>query len=340
MGMLVDGRWLNDDDLLFEGAYQRPASLIRADNAGAVARLIAEVPDRYLLIGSRSCPWSHRTLLTLGLKGLPLPVHYAFGPRLQGYALNGGDAWDVPGSGKNGYHLHEVYTLHDPAFTGRVTVPVLWDKSAQQIISNESTDILAILDLVEVSEHIDFTLIPSVLAAETETANQTVYDGLNNAFYQAGFAQSQDAYDASVTKVFETLDALDQRLAASRYYFGDVLTLTDLHIFPTLIRFDAIYAILFKCCLRRLIDYPNLWGYARDLYGLKDVAETVDFDRMREASYLSDTNEPHPVVAIAPDVDWNGAHSRSELGQTKIALRSGKLIVVDPQTLQPITDVP
>lgn len=338
MGMLVNGSWLNEDDVIVAGAYQRPASPIRADVAGAVDRLITEEPGRFLLIGSLSCPWSHRTLLTRGLKSLQLQVHCAFGPRIQGYALNGGEAWNIPGSGKTSRHLHEVYTLHDPDFTGRVTVPVLWDKSAQRIISNESTDILAILDRVEVPEGPDFTLEPSTLAAEIETANQTIYAGLNNAVYQAGFAETQSAYDTAVTTVFDTLDALEQRLATSRYYFGDVLTATDLRIFPTLIRFDAIYAILFKCCLRRIVDYPNLWGYARDLYRLKGAAETVDFDQMRKASYLADTSDPRPVVAIAPDADWNGPQSRSELGSTKIASRSGQMIVVDPQTLQPIAD--
>lgn len=338
MGMLVDGRWTDEDTIIFEGVYKRAASTIRADDIEMSANLIAETPERYLLVGSRSCPWSHRTLLMRGLKGLELPVHYAFGLRVQGYSLNGGAGWNIPGTDIFVRHLHEFYTLNDPSFTGRVTVPLLWDLSTQRIISNESTDILMILDRVPLSKGGDFTLNPASLTSEIETANQAMYQGLNNAVYRAGFAETQSVYDAAVTTVFETLDALELRLATSRYYFGDAFTETDLRIFPTLVRFDAIYAILFKCCLRRLVDYPNVWAYARDVYSMRGVSETVDFGQMRSASYLADSRDPHPIIAILPDSNWNEPHSRADIGESRIVSRSEKNFSVDPSNTRSISE--
>lgn len=273
-----------------------------------------------------------------GIKGLPLSVHYAFGARVEGYGLNGGDSWNIPGADASARNLHEIYTIHNPGFTGRVTVPILWDAAAQKIISNESTNILAIMDLADGPKQTGFTLRPHSATDEIESANAAIHAGLNNAVYRAGFAQGQSAYDEAVGEVFDTLDVLEQRLATSRYYFGDLLTETDLRIFPTLVRFDAIYAILFRCCLRRLVDYEHLWAYARDIYNHRGVAETVDFTHMRQASYLADSDAPHPIVAVAPDEDWTAPQSRSEFGPTKIALRDGGVVAVDPETLQPLPD--
>ncbi|MEP2990109.1 MAG: glutathione S-transferase C-terminal domain-containing protein [Parasphingorhabdus sp.] len=338
MGMLIDGQWSTQDNIIKDGVYQRAASPLRVDNIEEVAQKISERPKNYWLIGSKSCPWCHRILLMRALKRLPLLVHHAFGERVEGYALNGGKQWIVPGSLVSARHMHEVYTLHDPNYTGRVTVPVLWDIDCQRIISNESADILAILDAVKCNKEFDFTLRPVAYLDKIESANVKVYNGLNNAVYQAGFAESQSAYDDAISTVFETLDDLERRLAGSRYYFGSVVTETDLRLFPTLVRFDAIYAILFKCSLRRLTDYPNLWAYARDLFALNGAGEAVDFDQMRQASYLADARQTHPIIAVAPDVDWRAPHARSELGPTKLTMRSGETRVVCPTTFAPLAN--
>ncbi|MEM7072981.1 MAG: glutathione-dependent reductase, partial [Pseudomonadota bacterium] len=213
MGMLRNGCWVEQDDIIRNKVFQRAASSIRVHAPGAIARRITERPGDFWLIGSYSCPWSHRTLLMRAIKQLPLPVHYAFGPRREGYSLNGGEAWKIPGSSKSARHLHELYTKHDPTYSGRVTVPVLWDSDQQQIITNESAEILTILDAVETQNGFDCTLRPFALRSEMEVANARMYHGLNNAVYRAGFAQSQDAYEEAVATVFETLDFLEQRLA-------------------------------------------------------------------------------------------------------------------------------
>ena len=336
MGMLINGDWAEQDSIIKNGAYERGTSTFRANNIDEVAQHISERPQDFCLIGSHSCPWSHRVLLMRALKEIPLPVHYAFGKRIEGYALNGGEQWNIPGSSLSATHMHEIYTLHDSGYTGRVTVPVLWDLDRQRIISNESANILVILDAVKRHDLFDFTLRPHALLAEIEAANLNVYNGLNNAVYRAGFAESQKAYDEAISTVFETMDGLERRLANSRYYFDTVVTETDLRLFPTLIRFDAIYAILFKCSLRRLTDYPNLWAYARDIFALKGVGEAVEFDQMRHASYLADSRDRNPIIAIAPDVDWREQHQRSKLGPTELTMRSGATRPVIPVILAPL----
>jgi len=338
MGMLIDGKWVEHDEIIKDGSYHRADSVLRARNYDEVAQKINERPEVFWLIGSHSCPWSHRVLLMRGIKGLPLHVHYAFGERVEGYALNGDKGWTVPGSTIFAQHMHEVYSLHDPSYTGRVTVPVLWDMDSQRIISNESADILAILDAVKCSQGRDFTLRPLALLSEIEVANEKLYIGLNNAVYQAGFAESQSSYDDAISTVFATMDILERRLAGSRYYFGNVVTETDLRLFATLFRFDAIYAILFKCSLRRLTDYPHLWAYARDLFALKGMGGTVDKDEMRRASYLADSPGDFPIVAIAPDVDWLARHDRAEMGNTELTLRSGETREVHSKTLTPLSN--
>lgn len=342
MGMLIDGRWSDTDRIIVAGAYQRQASAIRADDMGATALAIGREPARFCLIASRSCPWSHRATLLCGLKGLELPIHHAAGERREGYSLDHGRTWPIPGTALCAQHLHQLYTLHDPGYSGRVTVPVLWDSARRQIISNESADIVRILDRVQPTDGSgpDFTLRPASLEEKIDAANGELYESLNNGVYRAGFAESQVAYDGAVTVVFAMLDAIDSRLSESRYYFGSVLTETDVRLFPTLVRFDAIYAVLFKCSKRRLVDYPNLWAYARDLYGHRGILATVDFDTMRKASYRADSRDPHRIVAVAPDTDWTAPHGRAAMGLTHIMTRDGRRLAVEPNTFQQIDDGP
>lgn len=329
MGMLINGTWSEEDRTIEAGAYRRAASSIQA-SAG-----LGKCPGQFWLIASKSCPWSHRAVVMHELKGLGelVPVHFAHGPRVEGYAANGGKPWKVPGAAKTVRHLHQLYSLHDQTYSGRVTVPLLWDCVAQKIISNDSAEILRLFDELESQRGRDFTLRPSSLCRVIDVANEEVYRGLNNAVYRAGFAQAQCTYEAAVREVFETLDRLEERLETSRYFFGSTLTETDLRLFPTLVRFDAVYNILFKCCLRRLTDYPNLWAYARDLYAWAGVAGTVDFEAIRQASYLSDTADPHPLVAVQPDLDWTQPHERERLGVACLSTRDGRSFAVSTRSL-------
>ena len=210
-----------------------------------------------------------------------------------------------------------------------MTVPLLWDGADQQIISNDSADMLRLFDGLGNQRGRDFTLRPPSLAQAIDAANEEIYEGLNNAVYRAGFARAQSAYEAAVDEVFKTLDRLEARLETSRYYFGAALSETDLRLFPTLVRFDAVYHILFKCSRRRLVDYPNLWAYVRDLYSWAGVAETVDFEVIRQASYVADTSDPHPIVAVQPDLDWTSPHGRELFGAACMIARDGESFAVD-----------
>lgn len=339
MGAVQQGQQRHAAEINPSGAFIRTNSKFLGAQKPEV---ISEIPlktNRYYIIASKSCPWSHRVTITRALKGLEevLPLHFAAGPRVEGYALSGGDLWPVPGGEQEIRHLHQLYSLSDINYTGRATIPVLWDSWDQKIISNESSDIARALDSVQGDQSfLDFTLVPEMLRADIDQANAMIYEGLNNAVYQAGFAQSQLAYEAAIDLVFHTLDEIEKRLAKSRYYFGDTMSETDWRLFPTLCRFDAIYYILFKCCKRRLVDYPALWAYAKDLFQTKGVAGSVDFDAMRVASYQNDSSSENPLVAIQPDSDWHAPHGRKKMGESHVFLRDGEKMAIDPKNFQPI----
>ncbi len=338
MGMIVEGRWTEDDQVIQAGAYVRPKSVYDGEFSSDVIAALASEPGRFHLIASHSCQWSHRALITRHLKGLAgaVQVHFAHGPRVEGYAANGGAEWAVPGTDANVIHLHQVYTLSDPDYTGRSSVPILWDSRDRRIVSNDSARIMAGFDAVPPPGRTpDYTLLPEAMRAEIEAINGAVYAGLANGVYRAGFAERQDAYDEAVTQVFATLDDLQSRLTSRRYLLGSVITEADWRLFPTLVRFHSIYHVLHRCCRRRLTDYANLWAYARDLYAWQGIAETVRFDVMRDASYKSDTsNNPHKIVAIAPDADWREPHGRATHGPAQVALRSGETSDFEPATLR------
>ena len=337
MGMIIQGVWTEENRGLENGAFVRADSVYDQEISAGIVDTLAAEPGRFHLIASLSCQWSHRALIVRQLKNLGevIPVQLAHGPRLEGYAVNGGEAWTVPGAGKSIVHLHQLYTLSDAGYTGRSTVPVLWDSRVQAVVSNDSAAIMRAFDAVPgATATSDFTLRPNHLAGRIDELNAVIYDGLANGVYRAGFATSQAAYDVAVGRVFETLDRLEDRLATSRYLFGGTISEVDWRLFPTLVRFDAVYAILHKCALRRLVDYPNLSAYARDLYAWRGVAGTVDFEVMRQASYANDTTaNANRIVAIAPDVDWSAAHGREGLGPAQVVLRSGEAVDIDPATL-------
>jgi glutathionyl-hydroquinone reductase len=316
MGMLVEGRWERDDDKLVgeDGRLKRPDSAFRnwvtADgSAGPTGKdgFRAE-PGRYHLYVARACPWAHRTTIFRELKGLQDAIGLSVT-----HWLMADDGWTFeagPGVVPNPHHgvdaLWQLYARSDPAYTGRVTVPVLWDTQRDCIVSNESADIIRMFnsafDGVGAREG-DYW--PEPLRGEIEAVNARVYDGLNNGVYKAGFAKKQAAYDDAVAGVFDTLDWLEQRLSAHEWLCGDVLTEADWRLFTTLLRFDLVYHGHFKCNLRRLVDYPALWDYTRRLYAHPAVAPTVDVDHIKRHYYQSHRHiNPTGIVPAGPDVSF------------------------------------
>ena len=334
MGMLVDGRWTDEDRTIAGGVFVRAASVYWGDVGGAAAAALWVEPGRFHLIASASCPWSHFATIVWQLKGLAdtVPLHIAGGARVEGYPVNGGAPWRVPGTDKRIVHVHELYALSDPDYTGRATVPVLWDSRTRRIVSNESVAIARAFDgAVDPKDSRDFTMRPAALGGAIDALNARIHDGLANAVYRAGLAQRQDAYDEAVAQVFATLDMLDDRLADHRYLFGATITEADWRLFATLVRFDAVYHTHFRCTRRRLVDYANLWPYARDLYAWRGVAALVDFAAIREGYYRNDgVHNPFGIVAAAPDADWSAPHGRAVLGPAEVALRAGRVRVVAP----------
>jgi putative glutathione S-transferase len=289
---------------------------------------------RYHLYVSLACPWAHRTIILRKLKGLEEtigltvvdPVRdergWAFRDPARGTrAVASGKEADtevVPPSTDplNGFHfLSEAYRATDPNYRGRVTVPVLWDKQIKRIVSNSDDDLLRMFNSEFddfATDHYDF--YPPDLRGEIDTINQVVYERVNNGVYRAGFATAQRPYERAATRLFETLDELDARLAAQRYLLGQRLTESDWRLFPTLIRFDAVYHGHFKCNLRRIVDYPNLWPYLRDLYQHDSIAETVNLDHIKRHYYMThDRINPTRIVPIGPALDLTAPHGRESL---------------------------
>lgn len=299
MGQMLDGVYHAED---FEtntdaaGRFRRAQSTIRdAIPAGAP-------PSRLHLFAAWNCPWAHRALLARAVLGLEdIGVSYALPRRTdQGWVYE-----DEPLLGAAA--LHEVYAAGADAYTGRVTVPVLWDRAEGRILNNESADILRMLG----ETFAPGRLCPPDLAAEIEGWNALIHPTLNNGVYRAGFATTQAAYEEAAREVFDTLDRIEARLAESRYLAGDRLTEADLRLFPTLARFDVAYHGAFKCNLRRLIDHPHLWAYARDLYQTPGVAETVRFEIYKQGYYSPNPKRnPLGIVPIGPEIDWSAPHGR------------------------------
>lgn len=336
MGMIVDGQWTDEDRIIANTRYVREASVFGEPlGAGRLAQLQAE-PERFHLIASPSCQWSHRAVIARLLKGWSgrIPLTLAHGPRVEGYAVNGGYAWTVPGSGRSIRHLHQLYTISHPDYTGRATVPVLWDRREQRIVSNASARIFEALDQsVPSSAGPAFHLGSARPDQEIKSLMDRIHAGLSNGVYRAGFAESQAAYDEAVTDVFETLDLLENRLGQRRYLGGSAVRVADWFLFTTLVRFDCVYHVLHRCCRRRLVDYPQLWAYARDLYSWRGIDSTVDFEAIRSASYANDTAaNPFGIVAVAPDADWRRPHGREMFGPARVLLENGKTLHVDPET--------
>lgn len=315
LGMLVCGVWTNDVQTSRNpsGEFLRPVTTFRhrilPDNA---ARFSAE-RGRYHLYVSRACPWSHRALIMHSLKHLDTIISVStVAPILhdQGWEFKGGHD---PVSGCR--FLHEVYTLADVGYTGRVTVPVLWDRKHRTIVNNESADIMRILDHdFKVIGEAETDYAPINLVPSIEGMIEFNYRNVNNAVYRAGFAKTQEAYDAATASLFRTLDELEERLGHERFLLGDRQTEADWCLFPTLIRFDPVYYVHFKCNMRHLYEYQNLWAYTRDLFQTPGIAETVDFAEIKEHYYRSQRGlNRYGIVPIGPEPDFQAPHRRNEL---------------------------
>jgi len=275
------------------------------------------VAGRYHLYVSLACPWAHRTIITRRLKNLEDAIGMTVVDPVRdekGWAFR-----PVPGASNdpvNGFeYLSQAYAATDPSYRGRVTVPVLWDKATKQIVSNSDDDIMRMFETeFEAIGDSSLDLYPREHRQEIDALNEWIYETLNNGVYKAGFATSQRVYEAAAEAVFKTLDQLEERLANRRYLVADRPVETDWRTFVTLVRFDAVYAGHFKCNLRRIVDYPNLWGYLRDLYQYDGVAGTVNMDHIkRHYYYTHDDINPTRIVPIGPAIDFTTPHGRERL---------------------------
>jgi glutathionyl-hydroquinone reductase len=302
-----------------DGTFKRQVSRFRnwvTDNGSS---RFAPEPGRYHLYVCRACPWAHRTMIGRRLMGLEQAISISYIHPIRddrGWAFTA-DGYEDP---LNGFtFLSEAYLQTEPEYSDRVTVPVLWDKQTGLIVNNESEDILRMLSTVfaPLAEH-PVQLYPAKHAEAIDALNERIYDPLNNGVYRAGFARTQAGYEAAVSDVFATLGELDGRLANSRFLFGPTPLETDIRLFTTLVRFDAVYQIHFKCSVRKIAEYPNLWPWLRDMYQWPGIAETVSFDEIRNHYYGTHPMiNPSGLVAVMPDLDFNEPAGREHLGQPR-----------------------
>ena len=319
MGRLKGGKWVDGwfDSDEESGTFVRPDSHFRnwiSDDPAA--RFTAEA-DRYHLYISYACPWAHRTLIVRNLKGLDSII----GLSIVDPVFKDGDWTFSEGQGciadsiNHSSFLHEIYQKAAPDYSGIVTVPTLWDKKFETIVSNESSDIIRMFNSAFsrfASSGSDY--YPENLRSEIDAVNKRVYNFVNNGVYRAGFAHSQSGYEKAVRSLFETLDWLEMRLSQQRYMLGNRITEADWRLFTTLVRFDSVYFGHFKCNLRPLTSYSNLWAYTRDLFQQEGVAETINMDHIKRHYYSSHEEiNPSRIVPLGPTLDFFEPHNRSSL---------------------------
>lgn len=326
MGLLVEGEWKDRwyDTSATEGRFVRQQSKFRnwvtpdgAPGLSGEGGFPAEA-GRYHLYVAYACPWAHRTLIYRAIKGLEAAidisiVHWFMGEQGWSFApdpdgLVGDRLFDAS-------FLHQIYTRAAPQFTGRVTVPVLWDKQRATIVNNESSEIIRMLNSAfdgVGAKPGDY--YPPPLRAEIDALNVRIYDTLNNGVYKCGFATSQAAYNEAIGPLFDTLDLLEERLATRRFLCGAQPTEADWRLFPTLLRFDLVYVGHFKCNKKRIVDYPNLWAYTRDLYQWPGINSTLNLQHSKRHYYEShDTINPHRIVPAGPELDFEAPHARARV---------------------------
>ncbi len=325
MGLLVEGKWVDQwyDTAANKGRFVRSESRFRnwvtADGSAGPSGEggFRAAAGRYHLYVSLACPWAHRTLILRKLKGLEELVGLSVVNPLMG-----SEGWTFeagPGVIADPLYgtrcLHQLYTRAAPDYSGRVTVPVLWDRERHTIVNNESSEILRMFNSAfdEVGA-VEGDYSPPELLDAIDALNARVLHAVNNGVYRAGFATAQDAYEEAAVELFAMLDELEAHLAAHRYLLGERITEADWRLFTTLVRFDAVYHGHFKCNLRRLIDYPQLWAYTRELYQWPGVAETVNMEHIRNHYYRSHpTINPTGIVPIGPMLDFSPPHGRERL---------------------------
>lgn len=315
MGLLIDGKWHDRwyDTENNQGEFKREQSQFRGQIGSD--EFPAEA-DRYHLYVSLACPWAHRALIFRRLKKLESLISVSV---VSPIMLEHGWTFDID-QGSNGdplhnaKYLHELYTRNQHDYSGRVTVPVLWDKKQQRIVNNESADIIrqfndAFADLAEKTQ--DY--YPESLQADIDAINDEIYNKVNNGVYRCGFATTQQAYEDAYEALFSTLDTIESQLGTQRFLCGDTISEADWRLFTTLIRFDAVYHGHFKCNRQRLEDYPHLSNYLRHLYQWPGVADTVDFSHIKRHYYVSHPMiNPTQVVPVGPDIDYRRPHNRNQ----------------------------
>ncbi|GAA6209056.1 glutathione S-transferase family protein [Cognatishimia sp. WU-CL00825] len=324
MGLLVDGQWVDQwyDTKSTDGKFVRSAAQFRnwitADGTAGpdgAAGFKAE-SGRYHLYVSHACPWAHRTLIFRQLKDLAPHISVSV---VHPDMLDQGWTFEKDQAGATGDTLfdndfaHQIYTRADPSYSGRVTVPILWDKQQNTIVSNESSEIIRMFNSAFdaiTGNTTDYW--PASNRDTIEEVNQRIYSNVNNGVYKSGFATSQSAYDAAVAPLFDTLDWVEARLSANRYLMGTTQTEADWRLFTTLVRFDPVYHLHFKCNRKRIVDYPNLWAYTRDLYQTPGVAETVNMAHIvRHYHFSHESINPHRIIPINPVLDFMAPHHRA-----------------------------
>ena len=323
MGQLVDGQW---HDVWYDtkktgGAFKRSTAAFRnwitADgSAGPSGKAGFEAESgRYHMYVSYACPWAHRALVFRKLKGLENHISVsAVHPDM----LSDGWTFETDDHGATGDDLfglpfaRDIYLKADPEISGRVTVPILWDKKQETIVSNESSEIIRMFNSAfdGMTGNTD-DYWPAEMRDDIEEVNARVYSSVNNGVYKSGFATSQEAYDAAVGPLFDSLDWLENRLSGNRYLMGERLTEADWRLWTTLVRFDAVYHLHFKCNKKRIVDYPNLWGFTRELYQMNGIAETVNMNHIvRHYHFSHETINPNRIIPVNPVLDFDAPHGR------------------------------
>lgn len=323
MGLLVDGVWKDQwyDTKSTGGAFKRSTAKFRnwitADGSAGPSGEggFPAQSGRYHLYVSYACPWAHRTLIFRAMKELTDHISISV---VHPDMLSDGWTFETDADGATGDTLfglpfaRDIYLKADPSISGRVTVPILWDKERETIVSNESSEIIRMLNSAfdGITGNSD-DYWPEEMRDRIEEVNVRVYDTVNNGVYKAGFATTQAAYDAAIDPLFDSLDWLEEHLSTNRYLMGDKLTEADWRLFTTLVRFDPVYHLHFKCNRRRIIDYPNLWAYTRELYQRPGIAETVNMAHIvRHYHYSHDTINPHRIIPTNPVLDFMEPHGR------------------------------
>ena len=326
MNMLVDGQWTRDayESTNEDGEFERSETSFRSYVEGVPPEVRgwgdpdapASFPvesDRYHLYISRACPWAHRTALVRQLAGLDDVISLSVvEPERYDEGWQFSDEYPDPINGFD--RLYETYAHADPDYTGRVTVPVLYDRATETVVNNESAEIMRMLDVGFHSLGNGVDLYPEGVREEVDSLIDEMYEPVNNGVYRAGFADSQAAYDEAVDDLFATLDRFEDLLGEQRYLAGETLTEADLALFPTLVRFDHVYHTHFKCNRRAIHEYPNLWNYTKELFQLPGVAETVNTDHVTRHYYRSHGSvNPKRLVPTGPEIDFSAPHDRDRL---------------------------